>query len=94
MTPPDERKRIIKLIISRWDNYKLMANSLGYDPKEEFRSVSDQNSDSLIKAEQRLLGDKYQLKEWIHNPPPIECILQRLHKSNIAYLYCISSFYH
>jgi hypothetical protein len=94
MTPSNERERIVKLIVSRWDSYKLIANSLGYDPKEECRSISDQNSDSLIKAEQRLLEDKYQLKEWIRDPPAFEYILQRLHESNTAYIRCISSFYY
>ena len=88
----DKRYQLVKLIVSRWDNYKLIANSLGYLPKDEWRSVAERNSDPLIEAEHRLFEDKHQLNAWINNPPTLECILPKLYASNKAYLRCISSF--
>ena len=63
----DERKQLVKLIVSRWDEYKFIAKLFGLKV-DGLHTISERKSDQIKRAEYCLSEQKYNLKVWLDNP--------------------------
>ena len=63
MESVDERKQLVKLIVSRWDEYKLFGLKV-----DGLHTISERKSDQIKRAEHCLSEQKYNLKVWLDNP--------------------------